>query len=111
MGDVGGQDKIRLLWRHYYTNTQGLIYVVDSNDRERIEENREEFHKMLAEEELRDAVLLSSPTSRTCQVHLPAPKLLISSACTRSAAAPGSSRAPALCAVTVSTKASTGCPR
>merc|ERR1712029_1002107 len=22
--DVGGQDKIRLLWRHYYTNTQGL---------------------------------------------------------------------------------------
>ena len=56
--DVGGQDKIRLLWRHYYTNTQGLIYVVDSNDRERIEENREELHKMLAEEELRDAVLL-----------------------------------------------------
>mgnify|MGYP000604319942 FL=1 len=56
--DVGGQDKIRLLWRHYYTNTQGLIYVVDSNDRERIEENREELHKMLAEEELREAVLL-----------------------------------------------------
>merc|ERR1712110_747457 len=56
--DVGGQDKIRLLWRHYYTNTQGLIYVVDSNDRERIEENREELHKMLAEEELKDAVLL-----------------------------------------------------
>lgn len=56
--DVGGQDKIRLLWRHYYTNTQGLIFVVDSNDRERIEENREELHKMLAEEELKDAVLL-----------------------------------------------------
>lgn len=56
--DVGGQDKIRLLWRHYYTNTQGLIYVVDSNDRERIDENREELHKMLAEEELKDAVLL-----------------------------------------------------
>merc|ERR1711899_403490 len=56
--DVGGQDKIRLLWRHYYTNTQGLIYVVDSNDRDRIDENREELHKMLAEEELRDAVLL-----------------------------------------------------
>merc|ERR1712070_832847 len=56
--DVGGQDKIRPLWRHYYTNTQGLIYVVDSNDRERIEENREELHKMLAEEELKDAVLL-----------------------------------------------------
>ncbi len=56
--DVGGQDKIRLLWRHYYQNTQGLIFVVDSNDRDRIEENREELHKMLAEEELKDAVLL-----------------------------------------------------
>uniref|UniRef100_A0A669CS81 ARF GTPase 5 n=1 Tax=Oreochromis niloticus TaxID=8128 RepID=A0A669CS81_ORENI len=34
--DVGGQDKIRPLWRHYFQNTQGLIFVVDSNDRERV---------------------------------------------------------------------------
>merc|ERR1712083_1252095 len=34
--DVGGQDSIRPLWRHYYTGTQGLIYVVDSNDINRI---------------------------------------------------------------------------
>merc|ERR1712230_65300 len=39
--DVGGQDKIRKLWRHYYENTQGLIFVVDSNDRDRIEDARE----------------------------------------------------------------------
>lgn len=31
--DVGGQDKIRPLWRHYFQNTHGLIFVVDSNDR------------------------------------------------------------------------------
>jgi GTPase SAR1 family protein len=31
----GGQDKIRPLWRHYFSNTQGLIFVVDSNDRDR----------------------------------------------------------------------------
>merc|ERR1712146_743682 len=30
--DVGGQDKIRPLWRHYYAGTQALIFVVDSND-------------------------------------------------------------------------------
>nr|ACM09579.1 ADP-ribosylation factor 4 [Salmo salar] len=36
--DVGGQDKIRPLWRHYFQNTQGLIFVVDSNDRERVAE-------------------------------------------------------------------------
>merc|ERR1711861_103129 len=56
--DVGGQDKIRPLWRHYFQNTQGLIFVVDSNDRERVSEAREELGRMLAEDELRDAVLL-----------------------------------------------------
>jgi len=56
--DVGGQDKIRPLWRHYFQNTQGLIFVVDSNDRERINEANEELQKMLNEDELRDAVLL-----------------------------------------------------
>nr|ACO15533.1 ADP-ribosylation factor 4 [Caligus clemensi] len=56
--DVGGQDKIRPLWRHYFQNTQGIIFVVDSNDRERIFEAREELQKMLQEDELRDAHLL-----------------------------------------------------
>ena len=35
--DVGGQDKIRPLWKHYYENTQGLIFVIDSSDRDRID--------------------------------------------------------------------------
>merc|ERR1711912_183099 len=56
--DVGGQDKIRPLWRHYYQNTQGIIFVVDCNDRERVGEAREELNRMLNEDELRDAVLL-----------------------------------------------------
>merc|ERR1711908_185614 len=56
--DVGGQDKIRPLWRHYFQNTQGLIFVVDSNDRDRIHETKDELHKMLNEDDLRDAVLL-----------------------------------------------------
>ena len=50
--DVGGQDKIRVLWKHYYQNTDGLIFVVDSNDEDRIEDAAEELKKMLAEEEL-----------------------------------------------------------
>ncbi|KAL7596442.1 ADP-ribosylation factor isoform X2 [Lactuca sativa] len=56
--DVGGQDKIRPLWRHYFQNTQGLIFVVDSNDRDRVGEAKDELHRMLNEDELRDAVLL-----------------------------------------------------
>ncbi|EER01855.1 ADP ribosylation factor 1, putative [Perkinsus marinus ATCC 50983] len=56
--DVGGQDKIRPLWRHYYQNTHGLIFVVDSNDRDRIGDAKDELQRMMNEEELRDAVLL-----------------------------------------------------
>jgi len=63
--DVGGQDKIRPLWRHYYQNTQGIIFVVDSNDRQRLSSDSpddntaaNELKRMLAEDELREAVLL-----------------------------------------------------
>jgi len=56
--DIGGQDKIRPLWRHYYHGSNGLIYVVDSNDRDRVEDAREELLKILNEEEMRDAALL-----------------------------------------------------
>ncbi|XP_076877330.1 ADP-ribosylation factor 4-like [Brachyhypopomus gauderio] len=56
--DVGGQDVIRRLWKHYYQNTQGLIFVVDSSDCERIETASSELQKMLEENELRDAVVL-----------------------------------------------------
>ncbi|KAG3268137.1 ARF4-like [Ictidomys tridecemlineatus] len=56
--DVGGQDKIRPLWRHYFQNSQGLIFVLDSNDGERIQEGAQVLQKMLGEDELQDAVLL-----------------------------------------------------
>jgi small GTP-binding protein len=56
--DVGGQNRIRTLWRHYFNNTQGLIFVVDSNDIERIDEAREELHKLIEEDELRDTIIL-----------------------------------------------------
>merc|ERR1712059_227832 len=51
--DIGGQDKIRKLWRYYYQGTDGAIFVVDSSDRDRIEDAREELFKMLNEEEMR----------------------------------------------------------
>ena len=56
--DVGGQDKIRILWKHYYQNTDGIIFVVDSNDKERLEKVRETLALCLIEEELKDAALL-----------------------------------------------------
>ena len=56
--DIGGQDRIRPLWRYYYQNTQAVIFVVDCNDRDRLTEAREELHRMLSEDALKDAVLL-----------------------------------------------------
>jgi ADP-ribosylation factor protein 6 len=56
--DVGGQDKIRPLWRHYYTGTQGLVFVVDSQDRERVDEARQELHRILSDREMKECLLL-----------------------------------------------------
>ncbi|CAH1970009.1 unnamed protein product [Acanthoscelides obtectus] len=39
--DVGGQDKIRPLWRHYYTD-----------------EARQELHRIINDREMRDAIIL-----------------------------------------------------
>ncbi|XP_072966288.1 uncharacterized protein [Typha angustifolia] len=45
--DVGGQEKLRPLWRHYFSNTDALIYVVDSLDRERIGKAKQEFEAII----------------------------------------------------------------
>ena len=51
MWDVGGGDKIKLLWRHYYQNTQGVIYMVDAGDRERISTAREDLETLILNSE------------------------------------------------------------
>ena len=56
--DLGGQTSIRPYWRCYYPNTQAIIYVVDSSDTERITTSAHEFHAILDEDELKDALIL-----------------------------------------------------
>lgn len=56
--DVGGQERIRRLWRHYYDGVGAVIFVVDSNDRERIDEAAKELNFLLAADELRNACVL-----------------------------------------------------
>lgn len=50
--DVGGQDKIRKLWRHYYNTSTSLIFVIDSADHERLEEAFEELQLILSDSEM-----------------------------------------------------------
>ncbi|XP_028835021.1 ADP-ribosylation factor-like 4aa [Denticeps clupeoides] len=44
--DVGGQEKLRPLWKSYTRGTDGIVFVVDSVDAERMEEAKTELHKI-----------------------------------------------------------------
>ena len=70
--DIGGQDKIRPLWRHYYRNTHAVIYVVDTSDVDRLDQAREELMKALDDEELRDAAVLVFANKQDLPRALPA---------------------------------------
>lgn len=52
MWDVGGQKTIRSYWRNYFEQTDGLIWVVDSADRRRLRDCREELAALLTQEKL-----------------------------------------------------------
>ena len=56
--DVGGQKSIRTYWRNYFEQTDGIIWVVDSVDRWRLEECRNQLHDLLGQEKLAGASLL-----------------------------------------------------
>jgi ADP-ribosylation factor 6 len=56
--DVGGQDRIRPLWRHYFAGTHGLIFVVDSCDEARLHEAKTELHRILREKEMDGAAVV-----------------------------------------------------
>ncbi|XP_054258697.1 ADP-ribosylation factor-like protein 2 isoform X3 [Macrosteles quadrilineatus] len=56
--DVGGQKSLRSYWRNYFESTDGLIWVVDSADKRRLEDCKRELYTLLQEERLLGATLL-----------------------------------------------------
>lgn len=56
--DLGGQQELQSLWDKYYEESHGLIYVVDSNDRGRMEESQQIFDTMIGNEHLKGIPLL-----------------------------------------------------
>ncbi|XP_054432820.1 ADP-ribosylation factor-like protein 14 [Pteronotus mesoamericanus] len=60
--DVGGQKKMRTVWGCYCENTDGLVYVVDSTDKQRMEDSRREFERILKNEHIKNVpvVLLAN---------------------------------------------------
>jgi ADP-ribosylation factor protein 1 len=66
--DIGGQDKIRLLWRHYFANTDAIIYVVDSAD-DRLDLAKEELAKMISEPDLEGVPILIFANKQDLGIH------------------------------------------
>ena len=55
--DLGGQESSRSFWEVYFTNTDAIIYVVDSSD-EIFDESKKQFYKLLKNDNLKNAVIL-----------------------------------------------------
>ncbi|KAH3714343.1 ADP-ribosylation factor 4 [Pelomyxa schiedti] len=56
--DVGGNERVRVLWRHYFANTEVILWVVDAHDRGKIAASCAELQKALSDSELRNALVL-----------------------------------------------------
>jgi len=56
--DLGGQEELQSLWSHYYAECHGVIFVVDSAARDRIDEAVAAFRKMIVSEHLDGVPLL-----------------------------------------------------
>ena len=57
--DVGGRDGMRPFWRQYMQGgAAALIFVVDSTDRDRLDDAKYELSKTLEVDDMRDALLL-----------------------------------------------------
>jgi len=56
--DVGGQEKLRPLWRHYFQNTDALIFVVDSQDKNRVSQAGAEFKSIIEDPLMKNSAIL-----------------------------------------------------
>ncbi|KAJ3041142.1 hypothetical protein HDV00_009857 [Rhizophlyctis rosea] len=45
--DLGGQRELHSIWEKYYTECHAIVFVVDSTDRERIEEVKDTFERVI----------------------------------------------------------------
>lgn len=52
MWDLGGQEKLRALWPHYFGQADGVVFVIDSSDIDRIGQAKTELHTLLSHKEL-----------------------------------------------------------
>ena len=74
--DLGGQETIRTIWDAYYMNTDAIIYVIDSKDDENLEDSKEQFHKVLKNQNLKNATILILANKQDIQGAKPVSKII-----------------------------------
>ncbi|XP_064472588.1 ADP-ribosylation factor-like protein 6 [Ornithodoros turicata] len=55
--DMSGQGRYRSLWEHYYKDTHGVIFVIDSTDSLRLVVAKDELDMMLQHKDMKDRAL------------------------------------------------------
>ncbi len=68
--DLGGQSQYREEWGRYTKGCDVIVYVVDTNASERIEEARFELHRLLEERELSTTPILVAANKVDLEPHL-----------------------------------------
>ena len=61
LGDVGGQRTLRPYWRNYFEQTDAVVWVVDSGDKLRVQDCKEELHKLLTEDASVRMLMINEP--------------------------------------------------
>ncbi len=56
--DLAGQQKLRNMWKYYYSSIEGIIFVVDSSNVERLQEAKDELQHMLSNDEAQNVPVL-----------------------------------------------------
>jgi len=73
--DIGGQSTIRPYWRNYFEHTDGLVFVIDSADRNRLREAGEELQTLLEDDKLSGSAVLIFANKQDLLSALPADEI------------------------------------
>lgn len=73
--DLGGQLQLRPYWRLYYKNNNGIVFVVDSSDKERMDVCKKELDTLLSEEELKGVPIVILANKKDLPEHLEAEEI------------------------------------